>query len=211
MLQIVLIFFLGAVLLCAGGWLEKLAWDQYQDLKKQHGYAYRYFGSVHAKADTVDAGLRRQYNELDLAKAQADRDLIQALSGTADVVRLRRINDYVFRIHKDFLLTQELWFKTNGRYFQGKATMPRPPEYAQDGAVAPGFGVTDQVDNWLDVGYADEYAPVQLTCDVYNGPAGQGYIVTARFMAGGRVWSNRMHVGAEKRNVENFRWRSEGR
>lgn len=55
------------------------------------------------------------------------------------------------------------------------------------------------------MGYQDEYAPVLLRVDIYEGPTGHGFIVTAEVRIDGLVWQNQMHEGPEDRGPS-FIW-----
>jgi hypothetical protein len=171
---------------------------------------YEYFRGPYAfDPAAVDPSWRAVLNELDSAKRRGDETLSRELARESPIERLRAVNDYTFKVFRQMRFVQEKWFKANGRFFQGKSTMPSPPPVSTDGRVALEFGLTDQVDDWRDVGYVDQIAPVQLRADVYEGPQGHGYIVTARFLAGQRLWANHMHVGPEQRNVHQYVWMPE--
>jgi hypothetical protein len=172
--------------------------------------SYEYFRGPYAfDPGAVHPSSRPLLNELDLAKRRADETLSQELRQQAPIERLRVVNDYTFKLFRQMRFVQEKWFNANGRFFQGKATMPSPPSVLTDGRVALESGLTDQVDDWRDVGYVDQSAPVQLRADVYEGPQGHGYIVTAKMLVGRQVWLNQMHVGPEQRNVQQYVWRPE--
>ncbi|MCK6479621.1 MAG: hypothetical protein L6R43_05555 [Planctomycetes bacterium] len=150
--------------------------------------------------------------QLDKDKKEALRIWKRSMHQNAESGPLARANDYAFKICKDVYFIQLKWFAVNGRYFQGKETMREPPDFREGGQVNLGVGLTDQVDDWFTVGYSDSSAPVQLRCDVYGGPSGQGYAVTARTKVGEDVWRFQMHRGPEEeRDAGNLRWTLEPR
>ncbi len=168
---------------------------------------FRYFeGSLAYDPGKVQADDRPFLNALDRAKRRADEEWIVALKATADTSRLHVVNDYVFKVFRHLHFVESAWLKAHGRYFQGKLTMPTAPDYRANAPVALGVGLTDQVDDWRDVGYVDQYAPVALRTDVYEGPGGHGYVVTAQVRVNADLWQNQMHEGPEPREVRQFRW-----
>ncbi len=85
--------------------------------------------------------------------------------------------------------------------------MPDIPDCKQDGKVVIPYNLNDQTDDWEDIGYLDEFAPVQLECHPYNAPTGQGFTVMARFNIDGDVWINQWHYGPERyRDSNNLLW-----
>jgi hypothetical protein len=177
---------------------------------------YRFFDKqsryVPTFSDLLDQDSKKFLNMLDTAKRRADDVRLRVQATPLDDQRSRTIQDYIFRIYKDIWFIQRKWVQVNGRYFQGKTTMPKVPLFEQDGQVDFGFGLTDQVDDWIDVGYIDEYAPVQLECHVYEGPKGQGFTVYARVQVDEQVWTNQMHYGPEEyRDAYSFLWAEGGK
>lgn len=208
MSQVLLFAIAGALLLAAGGFFEKEAWDKYQAWQKEKrfcvDYRYQYFGR-----EDLGALSREVLNELDLEKRRADQEWIKVLHQGVDSDRARRINDYVFRIYRAVLPIQQGWLQKNGRYFQGKPTMVRPPDFERDRRITLPFGLTDQVADWRtpDVDYRDECAPVQLTAHVYEGPQGHGFVIEARIRIRDHIWRNQMHRGPDtSRSKGNYRW-----
>ena len=150
--------------------------------------------------------------KLDALKREAFRLWREAAPRGSDAEALSRANDYTFKVCKDIFFIQQKWFAVNGRYFQGKETMPAPPDYSEGGQIELGVGLTDQVDDWYTVGYADEHAPVQLRCDVYEAPTGHGYVLTIRTRIGDVIWRFQMHCGPEGDRFDgNLRWMAEPR
>jgi hypothetical protein len=142
----------------------------------------------------------------DEQKRRSDCEMEKVLP-PRDLERFRIIQDYLFRFYKQFWQVQTEWYKSRGRYFQGKKTMPHVPSFKRDGKVKSGYGLTDQVDDWSAIGYLDVFSPVQLECHVYDGPDGKGYTVFARVKAQGKIWRHKMHWGPEKgEELDNFRW-----
>ena len=191
---------IGTVLAAVGGVGYKLFDDQLKDARAAAA-PFRYFGGRrdHPTAD------RDFLNIQDRAKASADRMWLSELGGGFDSTRVRVVNDYTFRAYQDLHDIEQAWFDAKGRYFQGKRTMSAVPDFRENRRVELGFGLTDQVDDWRDVGYQDEYAPILLRVDVYSGPKGHGFIVTAEVKIDGQVWQNQMHEGPEDRGPS-FIW-----
>lgn len=133
---------------------------------------------------------------LELAKRKVYDDWIRCRP-PHEQGRFHRINDYAFRIFRDLCFIQERWHSLHRRYFQGLRTMRDPPSYKNDARVEIEFGPHYQLDHWSDLGYADEFAPVQIVCDQYVGPRGDGFNVFARVKIRDRVWQIAMYFGAE--------------
>ena len=205
MIQAAGLLLLSAILLVTGGFVGKLAWKAYDEADTRKSYTFRYFeGSRYL---TVDEPRHKDLRKrLDTEKRKADEELIKIVSRPMDKSQLHRTNDYTFRILRDIYQIEEAWREQNGRYFQGKNTMRRPPSYREIEKVDLGFGLTDQLDSWRDVGYADIYASVRFKVDVYEGPQGHGFIVTVETMVDGRIWRLQAHSGPENRGIKNFRW-----
>lgn len=211
MLQLIV----GLLMMALGGWGvwygQLVARQGVENLRKQQhaqrDYQYKFFDVKGRLPDAVVLYEKENFlKELERGKRSADRDLNTMFHEETALDKGRRINDYVFRSYQDIWKIQKIWFQERGRYFQGKATMSVVPDYKNDEKVELGFGPSDQIDDWRSVGYADEYAPVQLRCDVYEGPQGHGFIVTSRMKIDGGVWKNQLHHGAEARGIQNYRW-----
>lgn len=182
-----------------------------KELHNSTTYQYRLFNTEAIDKSSLNKEeIRNFLNNLDNWKRKADESLeniIKESKRPLDLIRLRRINDYVFRVYRDFWFIQQTWKDTHDRYFQGKTTTPNPPDYMKDGAIKLNFGLGDQVDDWRDIGYNEEYAPVQLECHVYEGPSGHGFTIWARIQISSTTWQNQMHFGPEKyRDKNNFIW-----
>jgi hypothetical protein len=163
-------------------------------------------------SDRLDQDSKQFLNMLDRAKRRADDARIRVQALPLEDQRSREIQDYIFRIYKEIWFIQRKWMQVNGRYFQGRTTMPTVPLFERDGRVEFGFGLSDQVDGWVDIGYIDEYAPVQLECHVYQGPEGHGFIVYARVQVDEEIWITQMHYGPEDyRDSNNYLWVKEGK
>jgi len=202
MLQVYIYSFLSVVFLALSGWFGYLAREKHKEVKDYKSYSFSYF-DVDNKNIESD---RKFLNELDHAKRRAFDQLEKELDGDLDFQRLSTVNDYVFRFYKDFRNVQKDWFKKNGRYFQGLKTMPNPPDYKKNSKIEITRSLSDQVEHWKDVGYNEVYAPVQITCDVYEGPNGHGFIVSASVKVKNYLCKNFMHIGREDRGIENFVW-----
>jgi hypothetical protein len=101
---------------------------------------------------------------------------------------------------------QEAYRARTGRYWQGLVTHSVIPA---DGIAAPADRLAekpaDVAESWADghdpgsspgeVLAATE--PMALRIDVYDGPAGHGYVVTALVRHGAEVWGRSWNVGAE--------------
>lgn len=181
-------------------------WSKIQEIKSED-FIYFNIKSVAERDVKTTEEVRDFLNTLDHAKRGADKVFKgkYANSDQEELSRLRKVNDYTFRIFRDLWFIQSDWHARNGRYFQGKETIPNFPRLGKNSAVEYGFGLTDQVENWRDVGYGDKYAPVSLRSDVYSGPEGDGYIITMTFLVGDKKWTIFMHEGPEDRG-ESFVW-----
>lgn len=204
----VLLFLFSAILLGFSGICGQAALDKWNEWRAFETYQYKHFNRERVGPDSNSGEAKEFLNGLDVAKRRADESLRQISSGH-NMPRLKEVNDYTFKIFRDIWFAQKKWIMANGRYFQGSITMPNPPRNLENKSVFHRYGLTDQVDDWLDIGYADEYAPVQLECHVYDGPSGQGFTVWAKFAYKGAVWVNQMHVGPERsRNDSNYVWKN---
>jgi len=176
-----------------------------------HGGAFRGFASGGPFSPSLQEMLTDEASKfirtLDQRKAIALHRWKEASAPEVQQEALAIANDYTFKVYKEIWFVQERWRAVNGRYFQGKSTMPEAPDYLAGGRVDLGVGLTDQVDDWFTVGYSDAIAPVQLRCDVYSGPQGDGYTVQAHVSVLGALWRNQMHIGSEPhRDVGNLQW-----
>lgn len=166
---------------------------------------------IFARPDAEQKNKQQEFfNNLDKGKRAADNQLESIAAGDVNTLRrLRLINDYVFKTYKKIYLNQIKWFNKNGRYFQGRKTTSKVPKYQKPEKLILGPGLSDQVDNWSEFGMLDDdSAPVQITCDVYEGPNGHGYVLTAKFSIENQIWQNQMHIGNESNNITNFQWRN---
>ena len=171
------------------------------DQKYISSYRHRYFsGSPYLLTnDHNNTEEERQVlSLLDRAKRKADDSLTKNVGKGIDSGRLREINHYVFKIYRDLWFIQKQWYGKRGIYYQGIKTMPDAPEYKRDSKIVVPYNLNDQTDDWEDIGYLEEYAPVQLECHPYNGPSGQGFTIMTRVNIDGDIWTNRLHYGPEK-------------
>lgn len=173
-------------------------------------YRYSYFSKISYfinTKDVLDIEAKAFLKELDSNKRLSDQSIMTFLQkSNIDINRIRKINDYLFKIYRDIWFIQKKWKEIKDRYFQGRVTVIEIPDYLSDGEVQI-TGLSDQTDDWEDIGYTEEYAPVQLECHVYDGPSGQGFAVFGRVKINDEVWQNKMHIGPEiYRNDNNFMW-----
>lgn len=170
---------------------------------------YQYFDLD--KCNVSATHLRKEVRQqLEDGKRRAYKILKKAGRNDSMRERLAEINGYVFRVYHDMLLIQSHMRKSRGKYFQWQPTMPSPPSYKRDSYVFERRSASDQIGNWRDIGYLDECAPVQLKCDIYDGPSGAGFIITVRFKIDDQVWKSVLHEGPEDRNIENYVWKANG-
>ena len=207
LLQAILLFLSSAVLIGAGGVVAQFGLDKWAEFRAYIDYKYRFFGHNPIERTAQPPEVVRVFlNALDRGKQSADHSLLAAFP-ELDERRLRQINDYTFRAFRDLWFIQHEWNSRNGRYFQGKTTMRNTPSFERNSAVQLGFGLTDQVDDWRDIGYNEAYAPVELECHVYEATTGHGFTCWARVAVAGATWQNQIHVGPEEyRNAGNFQW-----
>lgn len=205
--QAIGLLLLSALLIGGGGVVGQYGLEKWTEFRSFLKYKYRFFkGDPIEKTSKNSEEVRNFLNKLDMGKRAADREFTTRLK-EHDITQLRRMNDYTFRVFRDLWFIQNEWYRRNGRFFQGKTTMPDPPNFNSDSEVKLGFGLTDQVDDWRDIGYDESYAPVQLESHVYDGPKGQGFTVWARLRVANKIWQNQMHIGPEShRDENNFAW-----
>lgn len=178
--------------------------------KVKVNYRYSYFSKISDlinTKDVLDIEAKAFLKELDSNKRLSDQSIMTFLSkSNIDINRIRKINDYLFKIYRDIWFIQKKWKEIKDRYFQGRVTMIEIPDYLSDGEVHI-TGLSDQTDDWEDIGYMEEYAPIQLECHVYEGPSGHGFVVFGKIKINGEIWQNKMHIGSEiYRNDNNFMW-----
>lgn len=100
---------------------------------------------------------------------------------------------------------EQSWYETHGRYWQGLITHQQIPENGAD--VLPDVGdltPTDQPAPWPP-GYLQNPIAIALVVDMYEGPLGQGYVLTATVqttppqvpVAAAHRWSRALAVGPE--------------
>lgn len=109
---------------------------------------------------------------------------------------------------------QEDFKAKTGRYWQGLATSSTPPEHvtARDDDKIPDAldsKPTDQQESWRAAFPALESVqfPCQLTCDVYSGPKGDGYVITIRVSHNRNTYSRAVNFGPE--TDRDYGWRQE--
>lgn len=93
---------------------------------------------------------------------------------------------------------QTSYLASKGRYWQGLSTPATVPadgtELAPDLTRRP----TDQTETWTGAGVAlPATVPVAVRVDVYDGPAGWGYVVAGLLTIGSRQYERRINVGPE--------------
>lgn len=94
---------------------------------------------------------------------------------------------------------QDNYFESHGHYFQGLIThtnIPNGLPAALDNALAH---PTDQQDSWSTFLGAQLPATMiyAIKVDVYDGPAGEGWVATLYILIQGQVWSRAGAVGPE--------------
>jgi hypothetical protein len=105
---------------------------------------------------------------------------------------------------------QTTYLGTNGRYWQGLATHAAVPAHrlnAEGDAVSDRYTSkpTDQAETWQAVfpEWAAERFAASLTSDVYDGPQGKGYTLTASVRHEGVTYRRAWNTGPEA-------WRAHG-
>jgi hypothetical protein len=109
---------------------------------------------------------------------------------------------------------QEAFKSRTGRYWQGLATSATPPAHvdARDEDKLPDAldsTPTDQQESWRAAFPALDAVqfPCQLTCDVYSGPLGDGYVITIRVLHNGNTYSRAINFGPE--TSREYAWKQE--
>ena len=179
----------------------------------QKGVEFEYFDDRNlyypSRQDISDEKAVEIHQKLKGEKSASFREWSQSV-GAVDEERLQDVHDYVFKAAKYLWHIQQNWAEANGRYFQGKKTMPEPPDYKSNAEVSLPRGLTDQIDGWREIGYVDEFAPVQLECHTYRSEEGDGYIFKARVKVSDAPWILNMDYGPLDRfGSQNLRWQPE--
>jgi hypothetical protein len=99
---------------------------------------------------------------------------------------------------------QNAFQASHGRYWQGLITHDACPTHtdAADGSSVGtrlNRGPTDQIATWLDVlpEWAGESLPACIQVDVYDGPRGQGWVLSVQAAHGGNLYRRSQNVGPE--------------
>ena len=106
---------------------------------------------------------------------------------------------------------QQNYFVNRGRYWQGLITHSLLPEHtnSRDGdALADRLAVnpTDQFENWAVVfpEWSTELLPAAIQIDVYDGPAGKGWVATIWVKYNGTIYSRSQNVGPESHRTQSW-------
>jgi hypothetical protein len=104
----------------------------------------------------------------------------------------------------DLLQRQRVYHAMSGRFWQGPRTHAVLP--ADGAATAPDLTrKTDDGEDWQTFG---AQLPAALECafevGVYEGPAGEGFTVTASIELNGQVWQRTANVGPEKHRASGW-------
>lgn len=93
---------------------------------------------------------------------------------------------------------QEAFLAATGSYWQGLETHSVIP--ANGAATAPdlaGQTPTDQPFSWLDMQGLPPEMSAALRCDIYAGPMGKGYVLTASVEVDGVFYEKAINVGPD--------------
>ncbi len=95
------------------------------------------------------------------------------------------------------------YYQANGQFWQGLATHSQPPADGQQ--VVPDrlwSHPTDQAESWLAVDLGNYISPLQQTpyltyVDVYEAPAGAGFVACMQLSLGGSIVERCVNYGPE--------------
>lgn len=119
---------------------------------------------------------------------------------------MARINTFLTNLATAAATRQAAYLAAHGRYFQGLRVLTITPA---DGATANPDRLpskpTDQAESWADAGLnPGNGLEVNLWCDTYQAPGGQGYVLGVEVWYSGSLW----------RRTQNFQgpesWRTTG-
>lgn len=115
------------------------------------------------------------------------------------------INTEVASIFSELQTTQNNYFKTKKKYFQGIL----PPLKSGDTKTSfdKTLKPTDQTETWADFGFVNDTTLISYAIDVYEGPNGKGYTIRAEFKKNGEHYAITRHYGPETyRDSNNDIW-----
>jgi hypothetical protein len=204
------LFACSTIFLVAGTIVGKFAVEKLKQAAVASSEDYNYFGGDYLQRRTEESAETAKFlNSLDREKSKACDILEKEFDRKSERAnRATRVNDYAFKALRDIWFIQQDVFRAHGRYFQGKETINPAPRIGHNGQVDFQETLTDQISDWKEFGYQDQFAPVSIRCHVYESPKGHGYKARCSFRMGGDLWIIEMHVGPEDhRDSDQLRWR----
>lgn len=144
--------------------------------------------------------------------------LLLATSASAQGLAVRtRVNDWLRDVALPRIQSRQTTYAANhdGRFWQGLWTHGdgSTPSYAQDTDTttvpadrlddAPALGVGETPRSWRqqDSGASGLSWPCRIRIDVYDGPSGTGYVVTASIIYQGNIYAISRGFGPEDRDT----------
>lgn len=122
------------------------------------------------------------------------------------------IDNFITNNWPTVVARQENYRTNRGSYWQGLRTHITTPTYTNsvDGSsIGDNLGShpTDQFSDWLAVfpEWLTTLLPACLQVDVYNGPAGQGWVLLIEVIYNGNTYQRAINVGPESNRA--FGWR----
>lgn len=119
------------------------------------------------------------------------------------------IDNFVTNKWSTIVARQENFRANRGRYWQGLATHSACPAHASnsDGSKVGdrlNEGPGDQFSTWLNVfpEWLSELLPACVRVDVYDGPEGQGWVLTVEAMHNGTLYRRSQNVGPESHRTK---------
>lgn len=108
---------------------------------------------------------------------------------------------------------QNAYFAENGRYWQGVPTIDDPPADGETLTPDTSRRPSDQLEDWVASGAAQllpDQVQTRLSVDVYDGPAGAGWVVRMEFRSEGVLYRKAVNVGPESSRSHGWREVSDG-
>ena len=98
------------------------------------------------------------------------------------------------------LTMQADYQRQHGKFWQGLRTQAEPPKDGQPGEPDFKRKPTDQADDWETTGAKNLLPPglnTSLAVDTYDGPQGQGWVLSMQFESEGKQYMRGINVGPE--------------
>lgn len=121
------------------------------------------------------------------------------------------IDNFVTNKWPTIVARQENFRANRGTYWQGLATHTSCPSHSNstdDSKLGDRLNETpsDQFATWLNVfpEWVTELLPACVKVDVYDGPQGQGWVLTVEAIHNGTLWRRSQNVGPESHRTQGW-------